>query len=239
MLGRYDRFSTLFAMSTSNSTFHHETAAEQVALGPDATRIDAAHRIDVEDVPQPVDEPDAAALKIQADQLAAHLSARQDDLDRREAQLQERLAQFERDQQTARLWLDNQQADLNRRREAVQRRDGQVDQSRIALRQLRAELARMHRETLEVRLATEELWSQLSTVAPPEALTRSLGRIRSKLADDYRRANAELIDRKTELETIRGQLATQYEALVQQKRQFEQWADAKREEIAQRGGPNS
>ncbi len=91
----------------------------------------------------------------------------------------------------------------------------------------------MHRETLEIRLVTEELWVQLSGAAPPAALTRSLGSIRTKLADQYRQANAELADRKKELETIRSQLLEQHEALVEQRRRFEQWVAGCQEECQQ------
>lgn len=123
--------------------------------------------------------------------------------------------------------------ELEKKRQAVVRRADHVDRCRLALKQLRGELGRMHRETLEIRLATEELWVQLSGAAPPAALTHSLGRIRSKLADHYRLATAELQEQKGELESIRGQMSAQYEKLLQQKRQFEQWAAAQRDEAEQ------
>ena len=121
-------------------------------------------------------------------------------------------------------------ADLEQQRQAVQRRADHVDHCRAALAQLRGELGRMHRETLEVRLATEELWAQLSGAAPPAALTRSLGRIRTKLAEQYAQANAELADQRKELEAIRSQLVRQHETLVEQKRSFEQWTAGRQEE---------
>ena len=124
-------------------------------------------------------------------------------------------------------------ADLERSRQTVQRRADHVDRCRAALGQLRAELGRMHRETLEIRLATEELWVQLSGAAPPAALTRSLGRIRTKLADQYRQANAELADQRKELEAIRQQLIRQHETLVEQKRRFDSWAAGRQEECQQ------
>ena len=121
-------------------------------------------------------------------------------------------------------------ADLEQKRQAVGRRADQVDQSFTALKDLRAELRRMHRETLEIRLATEELWVQLSGAAPPAALTESLGRIRGKLAKQYQQANAELAEQKRELETIRDQLLEQHRTVVDQKRRFEQWATGCQEE---------
>lgn len=147
---------------------------------------------------------------------------------RREAREESRI-------QRQRLAAEQRQgkAELERQRQAVHRRSEQVDQSKAALEQLRTELGRMHRETLEIRLATEELWAQLSGAAPPAALTRSLGRIRTKLADHYRLSNAELHRQKEELEGIRRQLAERYEKLVQQKREFEQWAARRQKETEQ------
>lgn len=121
--------------------------------------------------------------------------------------------------------------DMERKRCQVQQRSEQADQAHAALEQLRAELGRMHRETLEIRLATEELWAELSGSAPPAALTRSLGQIRSRLADHYRMANLELYEKKEELEQLRGQLSAQYEKLVRQKRNFDAWAAECREEV--------
>jgi chromosome segregation protein len=124
-------------------------------------------------------------------------------------------------------------ADIERQRREVEQRGEHVDQSRAGLEQFRAELSRMHGETLEIRLATEELWAELSGSTPPAALTRSLGRIRSRLADHYRTANADLDQKKKELESLRDHLSEQYEKLVRQKRSFDEWAAACRDEADQ------
>jgi hypothetical protein len=124
-------------------------------------------------------------------------------------------------------------SELEMKRDTLQRRAKHVDQCRAGLLQLRAELQQMHRETLEIRLTTEELWIKLSGSAPPAALTHSLGRIRNRLADQYRMANAELIEQKKELETIRDQLVEQYQKLVEQRRQFENWMECRQGESQQ------
>ncbi len=124
-------------------------------------------------------------------------------------------------------------ADIERQRREIAERGEHVDQSRAALEQFRAELSRMHGETLEIRLATEELWAELSGSTPPAELTRSLGRIRGRLADHYRMANADLDQKKSELEHLRDQLSEQYEKLVRQKRSFDDWAAACRDEVEQ------
>jgi DNA gyrase/topoisomerase IV subunit A len=91
----------------------------------------------------------------------------------------------------------------------------------------------MQRETLEIRLSTEELWIELSGAAPPAALTQSLGRIRSKLAEEYRQANAELAEQRKELEEIRTQMTLQFEKLNERKQQFDRWVADRREELQQ------
>jgi 2C-methyl-D-erythritol 2,4-cyclodiphosphate synthase len=122
---------------------------------------------------------------------------------------------------------------LQQKREALQKQSQKLDECRAALEQTRSELLRLHRETLEIRLATEELWVQLSAAAPPAALTRSLGRIRSKLADQYRLAGAEVQSQKAELESIRSQLVAQYQKLEDRRKQFEHWAARQQEELQQ------
>jgi chromosome segregation ATPase len=124
-------------------------------------------------------------------------------------------------------------AELEKKRELLEQRADHVEQCRAALEQLRAELKRLHRETLEIRLTTEELWAQLSDAAPPAALTRSLGRIRTQLADEYRLTNAELLEQKKDLAAIRDQLAEQYEKLIDARRQFDSFAAARRQEAEQ------
>jgi len=107
------------------------------------------------------------------------------------------------------------------------------DECRASLLALRSELETMHRETLEIRLATEELWVQLSGSAPPAALVRSLTQIRAKLAEEYRRANEELARQKQQLEGIRRELSQQHARLVQQKRKLDRWAARRQEDIQQ------
>ncbi|MGA2799327.1 MAG: hypothetical protein ABSE63_17230, partial [Thermoguttaceae bacterium] len=124
-------------------------------------------------------------------------------------------------------------AELGKKQQVLERRGKHADRCRAGLVELRAELQQMHRETLEIRLATEELWIKLSAAAPPDALTHHLGRIRNRLAEQYRLANAELLKQKEELEGIRDQLVEQYRNLIEQKRQFENRMDASREESKQ------
>jgi hypothetical protein len=146
--------------------------------------------------------------------------------DRRNAEEQ---AKAEKRRMTAEF--ERRLADLRTNRKALERRSEQVDRSRAALVQLRSELGRMHRETLEIRLATEELWAQLSGTAPPAALTSSLGKVRAKVQEHYRFANSEISQQKEELCAIRKELAEQQRQLVTQKRELETWASRREKTI--------
>jgi hypothetical protein len=178
-----------------------------------------------------------ATRKKRIDDAEARLAQAQAETQELQAQLSDRRKAFAEETAAMRQRMAAEQAqataDLEQKRQAVQRRADHVDHCRAALKQLRGELGRMHRETLEIRLVTEELWVQLSVAAPPAALTQSLGRIRTKLAEQYHQANAELADQRKELEAIRGQLVQQHETLVEQKRRFEQWAAGREEQCQQ------
>jgi len=71
----------------------------------------------------------------------------------------------------------------------------------------------------------------LAGTAPPAAITHSLGQIRSRLADDYRLANAELAGKKHELQSLYEQLTEQHEKLRQHKNDVQRWTAARQEEI--------
>jgi hypothetical protein len=164
-----------------------------------------------------------------------HLVRAQAETFRLRARLAEEQRQFHEEVRSERQQMADAQrkalAEVEKKRQAIQRRNEHLDRYRVALEQLRNELQRMLRETLEIRLATEELWVQLAGAAPPAALTSSLGRVRSQLADQYRLARAELQKQKQELESIREELATQCEHFTAHKKRYEQWAAARQQQI--------
>jgi hypothetical protein len=183
------------------------------------------------------DEETLQARRREIEASEARLVQAQADTERLRRQLLDQQQQFQEAMRAERSQLAAQQrrglAEVEEKRLAAQRRSEHVDQCRTALEQLRAELGQIHRETLEIRLATEELWAQLSGVAPPAALTQMLGKTRARLADDYRMANDDLRRQREELEGIRGELAEHHEKLVQQKRQLDQWAQRRQQQIEQ------
>jgi hypothetical protein len=122
---------------------------------------------------------------------------------------------------------------LDEKRRWLQRRSDQVDRAEAALEQLKDELQRMHRESLEARLATTELWTRLCETVPPETLTETLGRIRSALAEHYRLADQDLNEKRTRLKSIGEQLCQQHAALLRRKRELDRWSSARQDELQQ------
>jgi septal ring factor EnvC (AmiA/AmiB activator) len=178
-----------------------------------------------------------AARRKQFDEVQATWSEAQAEVERLRQQLIEARAAMEEQTRAERerMAADHRRAlaELEEQRLSLARRSEHVDQCRTALEQLRGELGQMHRETLEIRLATEELWVQLSGTAPAATLTCSLGQVRAKLAEQYRMANAELAEQRKELDGIRAQLVAQHEKLLVQKRDLDAWAGRRQEEIQQ------
>jgi chromosome segregation ATPase len=126
------------------------------------------------------------------------------------------------------------EAVLARREQAVERQAEQLDHRRAALNESQQEVTALHREALEVRLATEELWAQLTRAVPAAMLSSTLADTRARLADHYRLASAELEARKAELQSLRTDLAEQHERLRRQTAEVEAWTAERLEELRRR-----
>jgi chromosome segregation ATPase len=194
------------------------------------------------------------ALGRQARQLQEatdKLQAREQHLDDAERMLTEQQAQIDDE----RLWLEDERASLGRevhaerrkladdRREAdgelekerqkLRRRQEDLEARQTALQQLRSDLAHTQRDTLEMRLATEELWARLCGAMAPAALTQSLSELRLKLADQQRLALEELATQRADFEELSKRVSTQHAALIEQKRELQSWIKRREEEIQQ------
>jgi chromosome segregation ATPase len=132
---------------------------------------------------------------------------------------------------------ESQQLALKRledeRRDLAQKNQ-RMEQMQSALENSREDLGRMHRETLEIRLATEELWLRLSGAAPTEHLKESLGKIRARLGDQYRDAIAKLEQQKEDLKALREQLMEQHEKLMVRREELDRWVERCERAVHQR-----
>ncbi len=76
-----------------------------------------------------------------------------------------------------------------------------------------------------MRLATEEIWAQLSGALAPASLARSIAQVRGKLGDHYRLTLDEIATRSERLESVRHDLAVQFDALEEQRQELHGWAE--------------
>ena len=112
------------------------------------------------------------------------------------AQLIQKRAEFDAHVTEQRKLFENYQNDveteLDQRRKKLDNQARANEQIRVILERCRKEVEQKHRDTLQLRLATEELWVRMSDGAPSTAMLQSLSKIRSRLADEYRAAEARL-----------------------------------------------
>ncbi len=123
------------------------------------------------------------------------------------------------------------QSDLQQHTQQLEQRETEIDARENALAQLQAELRTTQREVLEMRLATEETWAQLSGALAPASLTRSISQVRAKLADHYRSTLEELVERAEQLELVRGDLSQQLQAMERKRAELDAWAGRRHTDI--------
>lgn len=137
-------------------------------------------------------------------------------------------------------WLesDTEIAEPSTQREqqwrALRQREAKLDSRQQHLNELQEQITRLHREALEMRLATEEVWAQLTRGESPEQLAERVQQARQQLAEHYRLANESLAQRTDELHRMRQELHEQEQRLRGQRRELQLWADRRYDEIQAR-----
>jgi colicin import membrane protein len=113
------------------------------------------------------------------------------------------------------------QEELDRERQALEERARQNDGRRAALRRRLTEIRQGQRDLLEMRLAWEELRRQQGQASPAD-VHRSLEQVRDKLSDQFRLADADLDDRKQELDSLEKRLEECRQTVARQRREVQQ-----------------
>jgi len=94
-----------------------------------------------------------------------------------------------------------QQAELRRQQELFTSHSENLESRRIRLDKLRGELEETHRSTLEMRMAIEETWVDLTQSVGPEDARERVEKVRSSLVGYYRQLHDEiLVQRREHLE---------------------------------------
>ncbi|HEX3658647.1 MAG TPA: hypothetical protein VHV55_22840 [Pirellulales bacterium] len=124
-------------------------------------------------------------------------------------------------------------AEISEKRRSLERQNEELDLRRGSLEQLQQELIDLHRETLELRLSTEELWTQLAGDVPPAALSHALGQSRARLDDQHRMTLQKINAGRAEVEQLRIELAVTRAQLEHDTQELEQWAQRRSQELDQ------
>jgi hypothetical protein len=170
------------------------------------------------------------------DRIEKLLASEQSDVERSRRLLEEERASFAQFVQAERQRLSEDEqhavADQDKIRRELKRRSDELTARHRALERMRSDIARAQSEALEMRLATEELWSRLCGTMAPAALTQSLAQIRVQLADEQRLARRELAEQKAEVQTLSARLAEQHDKLAQEREELQNWAAERQKELA-------
>ena len=163
--------------------------------------------------------------------LAAH--ARELDTERAElAALREKLQLQARDERREVVeWKQRERAELAERKQHLDLAEETLAKHRAAVEQLRNDAARMHRESIELRLVSEQVWLELARNVPAAELTRSLAALRQRLAEHYREANEQLAAQQAELVRLAARLDDQQRRLLEQREQTRTWIASQQQEI--------
>jgi hypothetical protein len=203
------------ATARSQETVQRSLAAQEAALLETAKKLELRER--------KIDESGNAVAAALAD--AERL---------RSACLEERRCMEQSFESMRRQWSAQHRrelGDLEEKRRVLRRQSEEVDQGRASLLQLRDEVHRVQRETLETRLIIEELLVQVAQNVPAAARQRSLLQLRARIEEHARATQAAAAQQRAEFESIRAQLAEHQQKLAQRRQELQRWAVAKREEL--------
>lgn len=178
-----------------------------------------------------------AARQAGLEQAESLLNKHAHDLDqeRKRLAVQRDEQQLEAKQQRQELaaWQQRERAEWAAKKEQLDVATEVLEKHRVAVEQMRCEAAKMHREALEMRLISEQLWLELSQHAPAAELTQSLATLRKRLAENYRGAKEHVAEQKAELVRLAERLDEQQARLHEHREQVRAWQAAQQQEIEQ------
>lgn len=198
-------------------------ASQQSAV---ASQLNADAKLTAEQWRRRIAELDRGERQLKS-QLA-DVAFKQQTLDQQREQLMEEYAQREQRQRDQResdtKRLDAELVRLRTRQEEVERRA-------ISVRQLHHDTCQTYRETIELRIATEQIWAEMSGKISTAELTRRLATWRKKLMDQYALASESLEQQKSENLTLLHRLEEQAESLKRTRDELRQWMSRRQQEL--------
>ncbi len=117
------------------------------------------------------------------------------------------------------------------RRTRLEARQEWIERQKAGLDQVRDEALRLHRQSLEMRLLAEQLWSQINRALMPADVAQAVAQLRLKLAEQYRVEEEQLAHRQDDLIKLSEKVAGQHRDLTQLRDGIREWATARQTEI--------
>ena len=114
---------------------------------------------------------------------------------------------------------------------ALATRKQHLDDREVRLQAFHDQVTELHRESLELRVATEQLWNEMRGNMPDEALARTLSEYRNRLADHYKMAIDELSRRRDLLHQQQHDAQRQERQLRSERLDIQLWVDRQRNEL--------
>src|SRR5262245_2904870 len=123
------------------------------------------------------------------------------------------------------------EAEAADRRTRLEARQEWIERQKAGLDQVRDEALRLHRQSLEMRLLAEQLWSQINRALMPADVAQAVAQLRLKLSEQYRVEEEQLARRQEELVKLSEKISGQHRDLTQLKSGIREWTTARQAEI--------
>lgn len=126
-----------------------------------------------------------------------------------------------------------QQTEVRRQLDALAERSEGLESRRVRLDKLRAELEETHRATLEMRLAVEDAWAQLTDIASQEDARHRVEQVRESLTGYYQQMHETLQEQRREVLENQAKFERQQNEFSQERQKLTAWFEARDEELRQ------
>ena len=134
-------------------------------------------------------------------------------------------------------------AELEHLRRQQQVREEAMGAREAELLNMRDEMNTLHRQSLEMRLVAEQLWSKISPRMSQEAMAESIASLRMQLLAEQKQQAAELQAQKAEVLLLGSQIQKEFQQLEKRRQELAGWhthkqeqLDAQSKELAEREG---
>ena len=124
-----------------------------------------------------------------------------------------------------------QQSELLRQQELYTSHAESLESRRIRLERLRTELEDTHRSTLEMRLAIEEAWVDLTQHAGQEAARQRVEQVRDTLVNYYRQLHEGLVEQRREHLESQTKFERQRAEFHDERQKLMEWISARDQEL--------